>query len=175
MICQRCQEQTARVQYTEVIGGRKKVEWLCPQCAREKGITVEISSGAQKPGDEPSPQRPPAGESPELHCPHCGLDLARFRERGRVGCATCYETFEELLEPLLRRVHHATEHAPREGGRDARSRLRRVMDTLRRELHEAVRREEFERAASLRDEIRRYEDETRRLEESHPEGQGGGS
>jgi len=39
----------------------------------------------------------------------------------------------------------------------------RILESLRRELSEAVRREEFERAASIRDEVRRYEKEKAEL------------
>jgi protein arginine kinase activator len=105
-------------------------------------------------------------------CRECGLTLELFRESGRVGCSNCYEVFREVLDPLLRRVHHATEHSPPKGGQDAESRLRRVLATLRRELLEAVRREEFERAASLRDEIRRYEEESRGLDSASGAGSG---
>ncbi len=168
MICQYCQEQPAQVQYTEVVGGTKRVEWLCTGCARERGINIQIQGLAMDPPPSslpsPLPVPPTPNTEPELECTNCGLDLATFRERGRVGCAECYEVFSDALGPLLRRVHHATEHALSEGGRDARSRLGRVLDTLRRELLEIVQREEFERAASIRDEIRRYEEEARGLE-----------
>jgi protein arginine kinase activator len=163
VICHRCGKKPAQVQYTQVVGGQKQSWWLCPDCAREEGLQVV--------GSEPMPTPPPStwtgAPSPRIEqprrCPSCGCDLDAIRRSGRVGCGECYETFRDHLDALLRRVHQATEHRPQAGGRDHRSRLRRMLETLRRELQDTIRREEFERAAALRDEIRRYEGELEAL------------
>lgn len=165
MICQHCHEQPAQLQYTEVVSGTKKVEWLCTRCAESRGISIHLE---QAPSPHPSPTVPSVRvreADAHLACPECGLGVELFRESGRVGCPRCYDVFRELLDSLLRRVHHATEHSPQEGGQDAHGRLRRVLGTLRRQLSESVRLEEFERAASLRDEIRAYEEELHSLPE----------
>lgn len=94
-----------------------------------------------------------------LSCPRCGMTYKEFTEGGRLGCATCYETFKEPLKPMLRRLHGATTHlgkAPRRTG--ASLRLRHTIDALKDEQQGAVAAEAYERAAELRDQIRTLEE-----------------
>ena len=94
-----------------------------------------------------------------VSCPKCGLDLAGFQQIGKFGCAKCYETFKEYINPLVRKIHGADVHR---GLRPGRKRAAKgapcgELDALRRELQEAVEKEEYERAAQLRDRIRTLE------------------
>lgn len=163
MICQRCGKRPAEVQYTEMVGGHKTMQWLCSECAREAGLLVSLKLHPMAPsaaaklltGSKSAPSIP--------KCPECGTDGESLRRTGLLGCPNCYEVFSSQLEPLLRSVHHAVEHNPRAERDDPVSRLERILESLRRELSESVRREEFERAASIRDEIRRYEKEKAEL------------
>jgi protein arginine kinase activator len=93
-----------------------------------------------------------------LTCPDCGMSLAEFRSKGRLGCPKDYEVFRAHLEPLLLRVHNAKEHRGRIPGLDdaQRSRRRQLTD-LRARLEAAVREEAYEDAARLRDEIQQLE------------------
>lgn len=49
-------------------------------------------------------------------CPHCGMTLAEFRSKGRLGCPHDYEVFREHLDPLLERIHNACAHVGRVPG-----------------------------------------------------------
>jgi len=163
MICQRCGKRPAEVQYTEMVGGQKSMQWLCSECAREAGLLLSLKLHPMAPaaaakilsGTERAPTTP--------KCPECGSDGESLRRTGLLGCPNCYEVFRAQLEPLLRSVHHAVDHNLRSERDDPVSRLERILESLRRELSEAVRREEFERAASIRDEVRRYEKEKAEL------------
>lgn len=99
-------------------------------------------------------------ESPksDLVCQNCGRSFLQFRESSKFGCADCYDYFEEWLEPLLERLHKATQHegkVPRTG--TARAKIRREIQQLRRDKENAVSREDFETAARLRDRIRQLQ------------------
>jgi protein arginine kinase activator len=83
--------------------------------------------------------------------------LRDFRDSGRLGCAQCYQSFEDHLRDLLRRLHGSSQHVGERyvlpgarGEVDATSRLLDLRDKLRR----AVESENFELAAELRDRIR---------------------
>ena len=154
MKCQQCGIEPAKVQYTEVIAGHKAMEWLCVACATERGLVLIHAEQDPELPSSPAPLRP---EALQLSCPSCSTTLAAVRRSGRLGCAQCYQVFWEHLEPLIRRVHGTSSHSHDDTTFDAQSRLQRILDGLRRELHDAVRREEFERAAALRDEIERHE------------------
>ena len=48
-----------------------------------------------------------------LSCPDCGMTLAEFREKGRLGCPRDYEIFRDHLDQLLGRVHNSDRHTGR--------------------------------------------------------------
>jgi protein arginine kinase activator len=162
MKCQVCQTRTATVHHTDLTEGAKSYH-LCEECyAMQKpaggevlGMLASALSSPSRPADDPGAQV----------CTQCGLTYAAFRNRGRLGCPVCYDSFRPLLEPLLEKIHGGRTHVgktPAEAadpGRPAapgRGRMR-VLISLRRKLDEAIRAENYELAASLRDEIRKAE------------------
>ncbi|MFO0830149.1 MAG: UvrB/UvrC motif-containing protein [Phycisphaerales bacterium] len=94
-------------------------------------------------------------------CATCGRTMSQIRDSGRLGCADCYKTFEESLQPLIEHAQAgASFHVGRspQGVRDAAARheLRRL---LVKQLDEAVTAEQYERAAKLRDRIHHLKEE----------------
>jgi len=96
--------------------------------------------------------------APELSCPACGMTLAEFRAKGRLGCPNDYEVFRAHLNPLLKRMHNASEHVGRVPGVEPEDleRQKRI-HALRAQLDAAVRDEAYEHAARLRDELQQLE------------------
>ncbi|WP_347861747.1 UvrB/UvrC motif-containing protein [Salimicrobium sp. PL1-032A] len=99
-----------------------------------------------------------------LQCPDCGLTYQEFTRVGKFGCATCYETFDTRLDPILRRVHSGnTNHhgkVPKRIGGDLG--VRKDIEKYRQQLNEHIQNEEFEQAAHIRDEIKQLEEELNR-------------
>ncbi len=167
-ICERCGKEPATVHLRRVTEGEEVETHLCAACAQGEGLEPLAKAGVS---EDPvallfKNLEETAGSG--AVCPGCGLAFSEFRETGRLGCAQCYETFAEELEPILRRIHGTTRHAgkrpPREGERyEQASLLRRLNE----ELERAVGDEDYERAAELRDRIFRAEEE-----ESSPEKRG---
>lgn len=87
------------------------------------------------------------------------MSLADFRETGRLGCASCYTTFESSLRALLRRVHGNARHVGRAYEAPPPDLLREAtaIGELREQLRRAIAQEEFEQAARLRDQIKGLE------------------
>jgi protein arginine kinase activator len=87
------------------------------------------------------------------------MTLGDFRETGRLGCASCYTTFDQSLRALLRRVHGNAKHVGRQYEAPPPDLLREVtaLGELRERLRRAIAQEEFEEAALLRDQIRGME------------------
>lgn len=159
MKCERCRRRDAVVKYIEVEEGVKRTRWLCEPCAAEEGAhypgegagqsgpDLQVFLDAESPGAaEPEPEATP--------CPSCGTEFAALHNQGLLGCADCYDHFEERLQPLLRRYHRAVIHlgkAP--GARGPRAALWLEIAQLRSRLEKAVAEEDFEDAAGLRDRI----------------------
>ena len=93
-------------------------------------------------------------------CPVCGYTQADFKKTGRLGCSTCYTTFAEGLNTLLKAMHKGTEHVGKLPQRAQRAlALNDRMRTLTENLEKAVAEENYETAASLRDQIKQLEHE----------------
>ena len=93
----------------------------------------------------------------ERKCPTFGMTESELRQTGRVGCPDCYNTFSDILNPYVEKIHGATRHI---GAAPAAEQSKAdPIETLRAQLKTAVENEEYEQAARLRDEIRRMEGE----------------
>ena len=172
ILCQKCKNKSAVFYYEQNVNGKKSECALCADCAAEwkkshhidddpfgTGTAAPLSSGIDAlfgslfGGGVPSSYR-------GKQCPLCRSTFDDLRRSGKVGCATCYETFENELRPTLRSIHgtqtHAG-HAPH--GIAAKDSRKKKLEGLRAALEKAITAEEFEDAARLRDEIRAIEKE----------------
>jgi protein arginine kinase activator len=173
LLCQSCGKAEAQIRLTEIADGAKRQVMLCGPCAQAKGNILEppvfpaaltLPQGmdqmlapvleALKSGMS---VKAPSKE-PEKKCPRCGITLAEFRKRGRLGCPHDYEAFGEELGSLLEKIHGSREHHGRAPARSKKRQThRQKVDALRRELDEAIRAEQYETAAGLRDKLKEIE------------------
>ncbi|WP_181351089.1 UvrB/UvrC motif-containing protein [Thalassobacillus sp. CUG 92003] len=180
MECQECHQRPATVHLTQVINGEKTEQHVCEQCAKEKGYMTygdesfslnDLLSGmfnyeGQSPLSGTKTKSYP--NSQQLKCPSCGLTYQEFARIGKFGCAECYHTFGDHLNPIFRRVHSGnTTHdgkIPKRVGGDLH--LRKQIEHQKIELQRLIEKEEFEEAAQARDHIRSLE------KQLHEEGDG---
>jgi protein arginine kinase activator len=168
MQCQVCSKKPATVHITEVLAlgaapdepNQLRQKHVCESCAAvmdlphappaAKGI-VNIWQLLQQ-----SAQR--SSQEGGLRCPDCGMTLAEFRSKGRLGCPKDYDVFRAHLDPLLQRIHNAAEHHGRVPGvaQEDLDRMRAIHE-LREQLETAIREEAYEDAARLRDELAQME------------------
>lgn len=163
MICEECGERPANVHVTSIINGEVSAQHLCIQCAKEKGeyhfmadpslMIQNLMAGLAGAGT----MAPPAQG---LSCPSCGLPFSQFQATGRLGCTDCYESFKELLKPVIARVQAGPRHRgkiPAKLGPEVQ--IQQELLSLREELAGLVKEEAYEKAASVRDRIRSLEDQ----------------
>lgn len=184
MHCQICQKNRATVHVTEVatepvpakaqpgcVRSRAAEErHVCALCAHSLfGLVVAVAQPKVKVNIMKLLQA--AKEKSSLVCPDCGMSLAEFRSKGRLGCPKDYELFWPHLVPLLERVHNATAHVnqpgtPSDAEQDpdgeaaadpAEDERRAHLTDLRAKLETAIREEAYESAAKLRDAIEELE------------------
>ncbi|MFC4559698.1 UvrB/UvrC motif-containing protein [Virgibacillus kekensis] len=175
MECQECHKRPATVHFTQVINGNKREVHVCEVCSKEKGymsypeegfafhnllsglFNFDASSveGKQASGSYQQTQ--------ELQCSHCGMTYSAFKRAGKFGCAECYRTFSNRLDPIFRRVHSGnTKHQgriPARKGGDLH--LKKQVETYKSKLQRLIENEEFEEAAKVRDEIKKLDKEMR--------------
>ena len=167
MLCQHCKQNEATTHIRRVVNGAAEEFHLCAACAKEAGLAQlaapefgfhlsDLFSGflgsSLRGQGLPSPVR----------CELCGSSLNEIIQSSRVGCAQCYETFAEQLQPTLQRIHGALRHtgkAPEaDPAVDARRQREQRVEQLRSQIASAVQAEDYEQAAELRDEIRTLEE-----------------
>lgn len=158
MLCDVCQKNQATVFLTQIVDGQMKKVNLCESCSKEKGVTdptgfaladLLLGLGAAQEIEKGSQVQ---------RCPVCGFTQTDFKKTGRLGCAACYETFEEGLEGVLKQMHKGTRHAGKIPARLYRHlELDSRMKGLQEDLRKAVEEENYESAAELRDQIRQLE------------------
>ncbi|WP_227764060.1 UvrB/UvrC motif-containing protein [Zhaonella formicivorans] len=165
MLCQECKKRPATVHITKIINNDKTQISLCEECAsayhQQLSSAFEPNFSINKflAGLLNYDHGIEAGAKTVRNvCPQCGQSYAYFSQTGKLGCDRCYETFEESLVPLLRRVHGTQVHKGKVPKRTGGSiRLRKELQDLKSKLQELIRREEFEEAAKVRDRIRELE------------------
>lgn len=164
MICQKCGTEKASVYLSRIVDGQKTEYYLCEKCAQQQG---EYSFDKQSLSlhnffsdfiGEKQGEKKATFVKGMQQCPHCGLSLNYFREKGRLGCGECYQVFATSLTPLIKRIHSATVHTGKvpQHSQQALHR-RRQISNLRQELQQAVKMENYEKAAQLRDQIKSLE------------------
>lgn len=135
-------------------GGESKRVSLCAACAQKQGLST--AGGQLTLNLATLMAAMPSGSSPVegLVCPSCGMTSEQFREVGRLGCARCYEAFDDLLRPIVRRTQAGTAHRGLAPRRLAAAPEPNDLEALKGQLKQAVKEERYEEAARLRDRIR---------------------
>lgn len=169
MKCEKCGKKEANTHYKEHINGHAREMHLCGDCAREIHLDASFGqafAGLQSgffgfpslfdSGLSTAHAEKPRGVLPdtERRC-SCGKTLRELRQDGRAGCAACYHTFADVLEPYIRRVQGADSHIG--SIPQVAQTAHDPLESLKDKLQEAIKNECYEEAARLRDEIRRQE------------------
>ncbi|AOM84594.1 UvrB/UvrC motif-containing protein [Salisediminibacterium beveridgei] len=169
MLCQECEHHPATLHFTKIINGEKTEMHLCETCAKDKGDFMpgsnsfsihQLLSGLmdQEGAFTPASENASAEQiqKPELECSTCGMTYRQFAKGGRFGCADCYDTFNDKLDPVLARIHagNQTHHGkiPKRQGKDLH--VYKEIEELRDSMQHLIDDEDFEEAARVRDRIR---------------------
>ncbi len=173
MICNLCGVNDATIHMTEIHNQQMMEIHLCEVCAQEKGTEFkthfnikELFTGFGDPS-----LLGVLGEKIKAtpKCSQCGLTYEELSKTGRLGCSVCYQSFDQVVSSLIRRVQRAVHHTgkvPRrlKGSAAAKKERTPAQDLLllQQRLRQCVLKENFEEAAQLRDEIQKLEDKTRK-------------
>ncbi|MGB9742264.1 MAG: UvrB/UvrC motif-containing protein [candidate division WOR-3 bacterium] len=155
--CDLCGKREAALTIRQLDKEGKTTELaVCAECARKRGFT-SVEDLKRNAAEIIAELKAKVADSDrEVVCPRCKMSFADFKRLGRLGCAECYRTFAEQLQPLVRRLHSSVQHvgkSPQQGRKRAQERLE--VQRLRAELEQAIRDEDYERAASLRDRLKK--------------------
>lgn len=152
--CDLC-SQPATVHLTQIVNNKVHKMDLCEACAQAKGVTdpggFSLADLLMKASLNPEQ----AASAPSgVRCERCGFSQADFKKHGRFGCPACYDTFRDIVEPMLENMHNGTTHTGKIPTRALeRKSLYDRLTKLELDLTDAIKSERYEDAARARDEI----------------------
>ncbi|MDP3980005.1 MAG: UvrB/UvrC motif-containing protein [Chlamydiota bacterium] len=155
MQCESCQKNPATVHYTEIVNNAMVKINLCEDCAKQKGIDLYSKFSMADLLSGLTDVQKPKLSIEDRECANCSMTFRQFRDIGRFGCETCYETFQDLLKPLFEAIHKSTCHVGKVPQKfvnreDSGQRIKRLEE----KLEQAIAQEAFEEAAQIRDQIK---------------------
>ena len=164
MLCDRCKQREAKIYYTEIIGGKKKEQHLCEECAAEmSSFGKNASLGSILSGILS------AASGGDVACEKCGETYGEFLETGKLGCDECYKAFGSMLLNSVRRIQGSVTHTGKipsylkEEMKKEDAEVEKIMHLSETEqleimLKKALAEENYEECARLRDEIRKLKE-----------------
>ncbi len=141
-MCEQCGKQAATVHLTRIANEGTKVSHFCQDCAASQGLSAQQDI-----------------QQDLRECRHCHMKFSEFAISGRLGCPACYLEFEKEIDAMFVQMHGAKNHKGKAYSEHSEGSLGTAdIQSLTKELAEAVKREEFELAALIRDKIRQRSD-----------------
>ena len=174
MLCDDCGRHEAVVHITQIGPDGRVEKNLCESCAAgysefagvpqqdKRHVSVDdfLRGIFNSANNVPTEENRGTNAAGELVCPRCGMSYQDFSQTGKIGCAACYATFRQQLEPILRRIHGSSVHRGKIPHRSGGTlELKQNISLLQQQLKACVGQEEYEKAAQLRDKIRAMKQE----------------
>lgn len=163
MLCERCNNNEAKIHLIKIVNGKKTDIKLCENCMREiTDVPLDESTDGNKEvqfqnilGGFFEAIYKNKGQKIDIICKNCGLTYSQFKSSGILGCPKCYDNFSESLKPMIKRFQGDIEHVgklPKRIGDEFIE--KKKINRLKEELQKAIIEEEYENAANLRDKIK---------------------
>lgn len=170
MLCQNCGKNNANTHIKTMVNGDTKEFYICTECASSLGYNKMFNSsifntfntdfdgflgGFLTKGIAGTPIA-----NSGRKCSFCQISLDDIMNKGKAGCASCYDEFYDRLLPSIKRLHGNVAHTgkvPRSAGTKAKT--VRELEDLKAQLQKAVDEQKYENAAVLRDKIKEKEKE----------------
>lgn len=163
MKCQNCGKRNAVVDYTQIIDGNKLHLHLCEKCASEMKLNIDFAFDIDDVFStffNGIPNMRVSNKLDTIKCKNCNSTYDDFKNSGKLGCPKCYETFDEELDNVLKRLHGNNRHVKNDRKVELKERYIKKEDeitNLKEELKICIEKEEYEKAAKIRDKIKELE------------------
>lgn len=162
MLCDKCKTKEACYHSTLVVNGEIKSTHLCESCAVKEGVFKKRSSIF----DEFRTFADFLGfdSYDDKICPKCNWNLRQFKNSGLLGCDKCYETFEQEIEDIIRRVQPYTENKLDSVEFNVENKKKELtkeqkLINLKSDLQKAIKEERYEDASVINKEIKKLNKE----------------
>lgn len=153
--CENC-HQECTIHLTQIVNNQVIKVDLCASCPYAQKMEQEQEFGLiDKLVGKLSDMAKDVSEADSFDCcPDCGLTEQQFRKTMRMGCSTCYTTFSSFLDEYLLNLHPGLSHRGKIPKRFEGKMTEKEINTLKKNIQEAIIVENYELAAQLRDKIK---------------------
>jgi len=161
MICDQCNEKEAIFHSMKIINGIQSERHLCASCQSKlsnrvsaaKNLAQLFSSFSAL--SEASVQATAKQKREVKSCSNCGIAITQVLKDGFLGCPECYDTFIDVLLPMISKVQSGTTHKGKSPFvAKTKSSIELEIEHLRQELLIVVDAERYEEAAVIQNKIR---------------------
>ncbi|MFQ6723851.1 MAG: hypothetical protein ACLRFE_00770 [Clostridia bacterium] len=163
MLCDKCKKHEACYHSTLVVNGEVKSTHLCEECAVKEGVFNKTSSSLF---DEFKSLTNFLGfdDFDDKVCPKCNWSLSKFKHYGVLGCDNCYNTFEDEIDDIVKRIQPYNEHKIDEVSFNVEAKAKQLtkeqeLNKLKAELKQAIAKERYEDAGVINKQIKKLEKE----------------
>lgn len=169
MICEICKINPVKVKIVKMQNGKKEEKNLCEKCAK-KYENIEVKALKKKEENEVSNLLKDEknlnsilDEMKDKVCETCGLDIKKFIDSGKIGCANCYVEFKDTIDFVIGKIQIKEDEIvkeiekPKNAVNEKIAIENREIKKLKRQLAKKLKNEEFEEAATIRDKIKLIE------------------
>ena len=166
MLCDNCGEYEASIKLTQIINGKKTEMMICEECGQKMGVSdidfempIDISDFLGNFEFDNDNFMPFKINNQEVRCQKCDMTYQDFLNNGKFGCEECYNTFENKINILLKRIQGTDKYLGRKAGHNEDNNVPEVksnkrLEELQKKLKLSIKEERYEDAAKLRDEIK---------------------
>ena len=91
MLCGICKKNQATKTYEQIKNGKKAVNYYCLDCYHAQFISAKETADAE-------------------FCPACGTSVNEVKKHNLVGCAYCYQAFQNTLFPVISKLQGGEVH-----------------------------------------------------------------
>jgi protein arginine kinase activator len=151
MLCDICHTNKATIHATEVVNNSVIALHLCENCSKIKKEDIAVNSDIAG----LLPKFFKNADSEVIKCPFCGFTDEIFLKKSRLGCAKCYQTFEEPLMNLLKNINGSIQHRGKSPKMNSQYPDKKHIEELQNMLDRAIELEEYEEAAWINNQIKK--------------------
>lgn len=155
MLCEKCKKNNATTILTTIVGAKSVTLNICGECAFKAGysnIFGEFSLNHIMPDLE-------RAVNYEVHCSRCNSTFNEILARGKLGCSECYNVFKVELLPTIENIHGKAYHVGKRPIKyQQNENTENSLDSLKKQIDQAISAQDFEKAAVIRDEIKKLEE-----------------
>ena len=163
MKCDKCKIKEACYHSTLVVNGEVKSTHLCEDCATKEGVFNKTYNSIF---DEFRSLTNFLGfdDFEDKSCPECRWTLWQFKNSGLLGCNKCYDSFEEEIEDIVRRIQPYGENKldniefKVESKKKSLTKEQKLLN-LKQDLQKAIKEERYEDAGVINKEIKKLNKE----------------